>query len=268
VCTICLDTDPIQSGCACRGDAGLAHIQCRAMAAAHRMTNSDDCWAVCTTCGQAFTGAMRAGLAEAWWSMAQRLPAASLERAAAADNMAIALNYQHKFAEAEKMGRGTFAAWQRVLGREHPRTLSSALTLATALDGQDNFVEAEKILCDVLLVQRRVLGPDGSFVTAMKLASVLGRQGKHAEAEKGFREVLQIARRVLGPEHAFALSTADYLATALANQGKLAEAEQILCDVLPVQRRVLGPEHPQTLDTVRDLATVLANQGKHAEPLL
>ena len=83
VCTICLDGEPIQSGCACRGDAGLAHIECRAMAAAHL-----DCWAVCTTCGQAFTGAMQAGLAEAWWVRAQRLPAANLERVAAADNMA------------------------------------------------------------------------------------------------------------------------------------------------------------------------------------
>ena len=40
-CTICLDNDPlpIQSGCACRGDAGLAHVECRAEAAAHRMTH-------------------------------------------------------------------------------------------------------------------------------------------------------------------------------------------------------------------------------------
>jgi hypothetical protein len=31
-CIICLDNDPppIQSGCACRGDAGLAHVECRA----------------------------------------------------------------------------------------------------------------------------------------------------------------------------------------------------------------------------------------------
>jgi hypothetical protein len=30
-CVICLDMSvlPIQSGCACRGDAGLAHIECR-----------------------------------------------------------------------------------------------------------------------------------------------------------------------------------------------------------------------------------------------
>ena len=248
VCTICLDGEPIQSGCACRGDAGLAHIECRAMAAAHL-----DCWAVCTTCGQAFTGAMQAGLAEAWCVRAQRMPA--LERVAAADNMANALNYQRKYAEAETLVRGTLATWQRVLGRDHPRTLNSALTLATALDGQDNFAEAEEILHGMLRIQR----PDDSFVTTMKLASVIGRQGRHAEAEKGLREALQTARRVLGPEHSFALSTAGHLATALGNQGKLAEAEQILCDVLHVQRRVMGAEHP--LDTERDLAVHRARRG-------
>jgi hypothetical protein len=30
VCIICLDSDPppIQSGCACRSDSGLAHVDC------------------------------------------------------------------------------------------------------------------------------------------------------------------------------------------------------------------------------------------------
>ena len=34
-CIICLDTSPppIQSGCACRGDSGLAHIACLVRAA-------------------------------------------------------------------------------------------------------------------------------------------------------------------------------------------------------------------------------------------
>jgi hypothetical protein len=43
-CIICLDNDPvpIQSGCACRqrGDAGLAHVECRAEAAVHRVASS------------------------------------------------------------------------------------------------------------------------------------------------------------------------------------------------------------------------------------
>lgn len=59
VCIICLDCDPtpIQSGCACRGDSGLAHVKCRAEAAAHRFAHAgkSDGWYGCRTCGQDFT---------------------------------------------------------------------------------------------------------------------------------------------------------------------------------------------------------------------
>jgi hypothetical protein len=70
VCIICLDAGdppPIQSGCACRGDAGLAHVGCLAEAAAHKSRSgarsregSRDVlgWQVCVTCGQIFTGQM------------------------------------------------------------------------------------------------------------------------------------------------------------------------------------------------------------------
>jgi hypothetical protein len=70
-CIICLDTSPppIQSGCACRGDSGLAHIACLVRAAASQQAQrGNDVWRQCQTCKQDYTGAMRTGLAEAWRS--------------------------------------------------------------------------------------------------------------------------------------------------------------------------------------------------------
>ena len=70
-CIICLDTSPrpIQSGCACRGDSGLAHIACLVRAAASQQAQrGNDVWRECQTCKQHYTGAMQTGLAEAWWS--------------------------------------------------------------------------------------------------------------------------------------------------------------------------------------------------------
>ena len=67
-CIICLDADPepIQSGCACRGDAGLAHVMGRVEAAVHRQKSTGSCegWARCVTCEQIFNGAMLVGLVE------------------------------------------------------------------------------------------------------------------------------------------------------------------------------------------------------------
>ena len=73
VCLICYEASPppIQSGCACRGPAGLAHLACRVQAAQALVERKDSrWWFTCQTCEQRFTaaGAMCIGLANAWWS--------------------------------------------------------------------------------------------------------------------------------------------------------------------------------------------------------
>ena len=87
VCIICLDSDPppIQSGCGCRSDGGLAHVECLVEKAVsqqpHRGTKV---WWKCQTCGQDFTGAMLTGLGEEWWSRVRGQAEESEERLAAA----------------------------------------------------------------------------------------------------------------------------------------------------------------------------------------
>ena len=93
-CIICLDTSPppIQSGCACRGDSGLAHIDCRVRAAASQQAQrGSDAWRQCQTCKQDYTGAMPPGLAEAWRSRVAGRAAESDERLAAEENLALSL---------------------------------------------------------------------------------------------------------------------------------------------------------------------------------
>ena len=70
-CIVCLDSDPlpIQSGCACRSDTGLAHVGCLIeKAVAQQRHRGNAVWRECQTCEQQFTRAMQTGLAEAWWS--------------------------------------------------------------------------------------------------------------------------------------------------------------------------------------------------------
>ncbi len=96
-CIICLDTSPppIQSGCACRGHGGLAHVDCLVqLAASQQAHRGASVWRQWRTCEQDFTGAMEIGLAEAWWSRVAGLAAESLERLAAEANLAKALVHQ------------------------------------------------------------------------------------------------------------------------------------------------------------------------------
>ena len=83
-------------------------------------------WWECQTCGQPFTGAMRTGLAEAWWSRVCDEAEESKERLAAAGNLASSLSGQGKHAEAERIRREVLGTRRRVLGEEHPETLKSA----------------------------------------------------------------------------------------------------------------------------------------------
>jgi hypothetical protein len=237
-CIICLDSEPppIQSGCACRSDAGLAHVECRAMAAAHLLANSKqrDGWWNCGTCGQSFTAAMQLGLAEAWWSSAQRLPYENEQRSAADSILADALFNSGKYAKAETIFRELLAVQQRVLGPEHPSTLGAANNLANALHEQGKYAEAEAMLRKTLAVQQRVMGREHpeTLMAASNLANTLKAQDKYVEAETISRELLAVQQRVMGREHLDTLGMADNLASTLRAQDKCAEAESMYREIL------------------------------------
>jgi hypothetical protein len=81
------------------------------------------------------------------------------ERLTAAVNLATSLSSQGKYDEAEKMQREVLAVDQRVLGAEHPDTLSTAGNLAQSLSRQGKYDEAVAMQREVLAVKQRVLGP-------------------------------------------------------------------------------------------------------------
>ena len=160
-CIICLDSDPppIQSGCACRSDTGLAHVGCLIeKAVAQQPHRGNKAWWVCQTCGQQFTGAMQTGLAEAWWSRVCDEAEESEERLAAAHNLGNARDKDGKYADAERINREVLGVERRVLGEEHPETLTTASNLAQSLSKQGKHAEAERINREVLGARRRVLG--------------------------------------------------------------------------------------------------------------
>ena len=107
-CIICLDSDPlpVQLGCACRSDAGLAHVNCIIETAiAQQAHRGREVWWTCQTCRQNFTGGMQVGLAKAWWSLACDQAEESEERLCAASNLAAAHRSQGQHSAAERINR-------------------------------------------------------------------------------------------------------------------------------------------------------------------
>lgn len=291
LCIICLDSDPqpIQSGCACRSDTGLAHVGCLVeKALAQRAHRGARVWWECQTCEQMFTGPMRTGLAGAWWALVCDEVDSSDDRLAAACNLAQARSGDGRHAEAERLNREVLRVRKQVLGYGHPETMASAGNLALSLSNQGKHAEAERINREVLRARRSgrpgrsggpgrpgrpgssVLGdehPD-TLLSANNLAVSLSGQGKHEEAELINREVLRARKHVLGEEHPDTLTSGSNLASSLSHNGKHEEAELINRAILGVRRRVLGDEHPDTLTSGGNLAAGLLKQGKHAEAVL
>ncbi len=248
-CIICLDGQPapIQSGCGCRGEMGLAHVACRAEVA--KRSGEWEDWHTCGTCGQTFTGAMFVGLAEEWVGSVAGLADEDEDRMAAEQTMANALMTQNKYVEAESI--------LRKLVTIH-RSVENMMNLASSLCGQKKHAEAEAILRESLARQRGVLGTDPptderALATTATLAGTLVRMGRYAEAEAMYRDLLRVYPNV---DSFGRLVVVHNLARTLAAQRKLAEAEKLLWTTLPTVWRVLGDSHPFTVETHMVLATI------------
>ena len=176
-CFICFETSPlpIQSGCACRGAAGLAHPGCRVRAAQAlvQQKGSVAWWWKCQTCEQHFTREMRDGLANAWWSQVQ-LP--DSDRLYAAANLACCLSDQGKSAEAEEMECEVHTLLKRAGG-------------GVAGEGRGSAGGCK--------LSRELLKAADMLACAGNLTRTLLDQGKHAEAEEMLREVLAVQKGVL-----------------------------------------------------------------------
>jgi len=155
---------------------------------------------------------------------------------------------------------------RRVLGPEHPDTLTSMSNLANTLGAQGEAARARKLNEETLDIRRRVLGPEhpDTLTSMSNLANTLGTQGELAPARKLNQETLEIRRRVLGPEHPDALTSMNNLAVMMKAQGDFSGARQLDEEVLEISRRVLGPEHPDTLISMNNLAQTMLGQGNLA----
>jgi tetratricopeptide (TPR) repeat protein len=154
----------------------------------------------------------------------------------------------------------------RLLGPEHPATLTSMNNLAENLRAMGGHPAARALEEQVLEARRRVLGPKhpATLTSMNNLAATLGAMGDDPAARALHEQVLEARRRVLGPEHPATLTSMNNLALTLSAMGDYAGARALQEQVLAALRRVLGPEHPNTLASMNNLAETLRAMGDHA----
>jgi tetratricopeptide (TPR) repeat protein len=181
------------------------------------------------------------------------------------DNLALVLQYQSKYKEAEEMNKRTLGWKEEVLGREHPHTLISVHNLAMVLQYQGKYEAAQEMNQRALDGLEKVLGKEHphTLMSASNLAAVLVSKGEYEVAEKINQQVVDRREKVLGKEHPDTLSSISNLAKLLQHQGKYEAAEEMSRQALEKREKVLGKEHPDTLASSNNLASVLNDQGKY-----
>jgi tetratricopeptide (TPR) repeat protein len=165
---------------------------------------------------------------------------------------AMCLYSDGRYNETEKSFSQVLETFKRVLGEEHPSTLTSMANLALTIWNQGRWKEAEELEVEVMETFRRVLGEEHpDTLTSMdNLASMYRNQGRWKEAEELEVQVMETRKRVLGEEHPSMLTSMNNLAHTWKSQGCNNEAITLLAECYELRKRILGPHHPFTLSSL------------------
>jgi tetratricopeptide (TPR) repeat protein len=183
------------------------------------------------------------------------------------NNLALVYLSQGKYREAETLSSAVVSFNDRVLGDQHPNSLTAMANLAAVYRLQGKYAEGEKLFLKALATGRSVQGEDhpNTLLTMEKLAELYADRGTYDQANALSSNALQVRRRVLGDDHPDTLRSARLEAEILRRERQPARAEPLFAKVLESQRRVLGPGHPDTLAGLASLGRVRLEQGKFIE---
>ncbi|MGW7576016.1 protein kinase domain-containing protein [Streptomyces sp. NPDC054765] len=194
---------------------------------------------------------------------------ATLAAPAGRHTAALNLGRLGRWEEAGEAHRALAAERERLLGPDHPDTLTSRLEAGHALSRLGRNFEAHQIYTEVLTGRERALGPDhpDSLSCRHHVALNLGRLGRLEDCRAMVHEVAGARARVLGPRHADTLATRFELAHVLGKLGLWAEALAICRDVAAARSATLGRDHPDALAARYEVGIGFGRLGHSADAL-
>jgi tetratricopeptide (TPR) repeat protein len=182
-------------------------------------------------------------------------------------NLGQVLTRQKELAAAEPYLREALEIRRRMLGEDHPQTVSDAGNLAAVIMDMDKLAEAEPLAREALTKSRVIFGDEhaSTLKNMNTLGQVLFRLNRFTETEPLYREALATGRRVLGENHPDVIIWIANMGYVLLRLGRPAEAEPYFREALDKNRRALGETHPYTLAMTRNLVDLLRQQRKLAD---
>src|SRR5258707_678788 len=162
-------------------------------------------------------------------------------------HLAAAYVAEDRLDEALRLFERTLTDRERVLGPDHPDTLSARHYLAKAREWAGDRIDFdvhEQTLAD----HERVLGPDhpDTLMSRGDLAVAYYEADRLDLAIPLFERNLAETERILGPHHPETLPARNNLAVAYSRVGRYSKAVQLYEQALADYERVLGANHPHT----------------------
>ncbi|MFT5742594.1 MAG: tetratricopeptide (TPR) repeat protein [Paracoccaceae bacterium] len=191
----------------------------------------------------------------------------SPEYASQLNNLALVVQAQGRFPEAEALLNEAREIGRATIGTGHPDYATRLNNLAGVVQAQGRFPEAEALYNEALEIDRATIGmghPD--YATHLSnLAVVVKAQGRFPEAEALYREAREIARATIGTGHPDYAKHLNNLAVVVKAQGRLPEAEALYNEAREIDRSTIGTGHPEYAKHLNNLAHCLLAQDRPAE---
>jgi Tetratricopeptide repeat len=199
------------------------------------------------------------GQPDSWPDFAALLPHAQTALSPGSDGIqqiAAYLGSSGSYAAARNLCEEVLDARIRVLGPEHPDTLTTQDELAAWTGYAGNPAGARDQFAALLPLREQVLGPEhpDTLDTRGSLARWTGYAGNPAGARDHFTVLLPIHERVLGRQHADTLVTHGAQARWTGEAGDAAQARDQFAALLPAYEQAFDPDHPSTLNARKNLA--------------
>jgi hypothetical protein len=171
--------------------------------------------------------------------------------------------------QAVAVGEPLIEDLERVLGPDHPDTLSARNSLAVAYRAAGRAADAIRMHEKTLAAREQVRGPDhpSTLSSRNNLAVAYRAAGRAADAAALHEQVLAVRERVLGPDHPDTRASRSKLAAAYRATGRVADAIPLYEQVLATLERLRGSGHLSTLGPRSDLANAYRAAGRTAEAI-
>jgi serine/threonine protein kinase len=175
-----------------------------------------------------------------------------------------------RLAAAVSNAETAYEGMKRILGDEHPNTLTCATVLAVVLGHVNDFEAADPLFRKTLRIQKRVLGAENrnTLWTQSEWAFLLVIKGSYPEARKQIQDVLDAVERPgssYDKNDYIAIFAKTVLGGCLMFQGEYDRAEELLRDSVDRIGSVLGEKHWLRLGAMWSLAKSLRGEGARTE---